>query len=121
MVDTTEATKKRKMGDTTTVLPHNVHVRLNVGGACLHTSLHTVMEGARLGYGCFQILCVKMLPAAHDSSQEPVWSRVKLVPTTMGQNRAHFIDADPTHFSFWLGYFHTRKVPYVERGLLASG
>ena len=45
------------MGDTTTV-PHNVHVRLNVGGAHLHTSLHTVMEGARLGYGCFQSLCV---------------------------------------------------------------
>ena len=88
------------MGDTTTVLPHNVQVRLNVGGAHLHTSLHTVMEGARLGYGCFQTLCVNILQAPHDSSQEPVWDRVKLVPTTMEQNRLQFIDADPTHFSF---------------------
>ena len=56
------------MGDTTTVLPHNVHVRLNVGGAHLHTSLNTVLEGARLGYGCFQSRCVKILQAPHDSS-----------------------------------------------------
>jgi len=87
------------MGDTTTV-PHNVHVRLNVRGMHLHTSLHTVMEGARLGFRYFQNLCVKILPAAQDSSQEPVWDRVKLVPTTMEQNRLQFIDADPTHFSF---------------------
>jgi uncharacterized protein YjbI with pentapeptide repeats len=104
------------MGDTTTV-PHNVHVRLNVSGAHLHTSLHTVMEGARLGYGCFQMLCVKILQASHDSSQ--VWDRVKLVPIKIEKNCVeHFIDADPTHFLFWLGYFRTRKVPYVERGLL---
>jgi hypothetical protein len=114
------------MGDTTTV-PHNVHVRLNVGCAHLRTSLNTVMEGARLGYSCFQTLCVKILQAPHDSSQEPVWSRVKLVPTTvMEQNRVHFIDADPKHLSFWLGYFRTRKVPYVEAGsrrqrLIAAG
>jgi protein phosphatase len=36
----------------------------------------------------------------------------------MKQNRVHFIDAEPKHLSFWLGYFRTRKVPYVERGLL---
>jgi hypothetical protein len=55
------------MGDTTTV-PHNVDVRLNVGGAHLHISLNTVMEDARLGYGCFQSLCVKILQVSHDSS-----------------------------------------------------
>ena len=71
------------MGDTTTV-PHNVHVRLNVGGAHLQTSLHTVIEGARLGYDCFQSLCVKVLQVSQDSNQEPVWNRVKLVSTTMG-------------------------------------
>ncbi len=97
-------------------MPHNVHVRLNVGCAHLHTFLNTVMEGARLGYGCFQTLCVKILQAPQDSSQEPVWSRVKLVPRTMEQNRVHFIDVDPKHLSFWLGYFRTRKVPYVEAG-----
>ena len=71
------------MGDTTTV-PHNVHFRLNVGGAHLHTSLHTVIEGARLDYGYFQSLCVKVLQVSQDSSQETVWSRVKMVLTTMG-------------------------------------
>jgi hypothetical protein len=108
------------MGDATTV-PHNVHVRLNVRGAHLHTSLHTVMEGARLGFSYFQTLCVKILQVSQDSSQEPVWDSVKLVPTTTEQNRLQFIDADPTLFSFWLGYFHTRKVPYVERGLSVNG
>jgi uncharacterized protein YjbI with pentapeptide repeats len=34
----------------------------------------------------------------------------------MEQNRVHFIDADPKHLSLWLGYFRTRKVPYVEAG-----
>jgi hypothetical protein len=56
---------------------------------------------------------------SRDSSTEPVWNRVKLVPIRMEQNRVeHFIDADPTHFPFWLGYFRTRKVPYVEAGPL---
>ena len=105
------------MGDTTSV-PHNVHVRLNVGGVHLHTSLNT--EGARLGFGYFQILCVKILKMSHDRSQEPVWDLVKLVPTTMEKKSLHFINADPTHFPFWLGYFHIRKVPYVERGLLCE-
>jgi uncharacterized protein YjbI with pentapeptide repeats len=41
------------------------------------------------------------------------------VPTEMEQYHVeHVIDADPTHLPFWLGYFRTRKVPYVERGLL---
>ena len=79
------------MGDTKT-LPHNVTIRLNVGDVHIPTSLNTVMEGARFGYGYFQILCVKILQETPDIITEPVWTRVNLVPTEMDQNRGeHFI------------------------------
>ena len=45
----------------TTVMPQNVRVRLNVGGTTFHTSLHTVMEGARRGSPVFQCLCAQIL------------------------------------------------------------
>ena len=81
-----------------------VQVRLNVGGLHLHTSLRTVMDGARLG--CDPL--VKIL-------QDCLHTERTQVPTDRVE---HFIDADPTLFSYWLGYFRTGKVPYVERGLL---
>jgi uncharacterized protein YjbI with pentapeptide repeats len=103
------------MGDTTTE-PHNVHVRLNVGCVHFRTSLKTVMEGARLGCVDFEKICVNILQ--EDSSTGPAWDRER-VPTEMEKYHVeHFIDADPTHFPFWLGYFRTRKVPYVEAGPL---
>jgi len=74
------------------------------------------MEGARLGCVDFEKICVSILQ--EDSSTGPVWNRER-VPTEMEQYHVeHFIDADPTHFPFWLGYFRTRKVPYVEAGPL---
>jgi uncharacterized protein YjbI with pentapeptide repeats len=82
-----------------------VQVRLNVGGLQLHTSLRTVMEGARLG-------CDPLVKTLQDCSH----TERTLVPTDIRVE--HFIDADPTLFSYWLGYFRTGKVPYVERGLL---
>ena len=42
-------------------MPQNVRVRLNVGGTPFHTSLHTLMEGARRGAVVFQCLCVQIL------------------------------------------------------------
>ena len=42
-------------------MPQNVRIRLNVGGTVFHTSLHTLMEGARRGCVIFQCLCVQIL------------------------------------------------------------
>ena len=46
------------MADAPAAMPQNVRVRLNVGGTPFHTSLHTLMEGARRGCVVFQCLCV---------------------------------------------------------------
>ena len=49
------------MADAPAAMPQNVRVRLNVGGTPFHTSLHTLMEGARRGAVVFQCLCVQIL------------------------------------------------------------
>ena len=49
------------MADAPAAMPQNVRVRLNVGGTPFHTSLHTLMEGARRGCVVFQCLCVHVL------------------------------------------------------------
>ena len=119
------------MGETS---PDNVHIRLNVGGMPLHTSLRTVMEGARLGCDDLQILCVKILtgnnmsavsaltsvpqypddPPAHYSMWEPVWEKTLVPADTEQYHLEYFIDADPTVFSFWLRYFRAREVALVR-------
>ena len=48
-------------------IPQNVRVRLNVGGTTFHTSLHTLMEGARRGAVVFKCLCVQILGAEAES------------------------------------------------------
>jgi hypothetical protein len=37
------------IGAAAMAMPQHLMVRINVGGQVFHTSLHTVMEGARLG------------------------------------------------------------------------
>ena len=91
------------------------------------------MEAARLGCEYLQVLCFKILQAFQDSGQEPMWNRGSTsvhfhrnqLQSTSHRNpgsdqmeQEHFIDADPTHFPFWLGYFRTQKVPRVEAGPL---
>ena len=50
----------------------NVRVRLNVGGTVLHTSLHTVLEGARRGSSVLQCLSAHILgPQANDATMAP--------------------------------------------------
>jgi hypothetical protein len=48
-------------GSADSTMPQHVRVRLNVGGTVFHTSLHTLMEGARHGGVVFQCLCVQIL------------------------------------------------------------
>jgi hypothetical protein len=100
-------------------LPHNVKINLNIGGVHLHTSLHTVMEGARLGCNYFQILCLNILQEAQENRTEFVWNQT-LVPTEMAQYEVeHFIDADPTAFQYWIRYFRMRTADskrLVENG-----
>lgn len=52
------SSKNGGMADPVATMPQNVRVRLNVGGTPFHTSLHTLMEGARRGCVVFQCLCV---------------------------------------------------------------
>jgi hypothetical protein len=102
------------MSDTSVL--HDVHVRLNVGGVHLHTSLNTVMEGARLGYGYFQILCQDLAGFSGHHPRACVEPGYAGADNDDGENRVHFIDADPKRFAYWLGYFRT--LPYVEAGPL---
>ena len=44
-----------------TAMPQNVCIRLNVGGSVFHTSLYTMMKGARHGARVFQTLCTQIL------------------------------------------------------------
>jgi hypothetical protein len=44
-----------------TAMPLHVPIRIDVGGTVFRTSLHTLMEGARLGGNDFQALCHKIL------------------------------------------------------------
>ena len=110
------------MSDTT--MPQNVRIRLNVGGTVFHTSLHTLMEGARRGCDVFQCLCSQILKFRWNSTQSSVchtadrasvlvWSPQRyqgMIPI----NEEHFVDADPTPFPYWLDYFRTGRVPMVD-------
>jgi hypothetical protein len=44
-----------------TAMPQHVPIRVDVGGTVFRTSLHTLMEGARLGGVVFQALCLQIL------------------------------------------------------------
>ena len=96
-----------------TALPLNVMVRINVGGNVFHTSLHTLMEGARLGGDVFQALCLQIFgPGPWDQ---------RVVPARNPQYGVkHFVDADPTPWPFWLEYLRSGEVPFVEAGPLRA-
>ena len=108
-------------------MPQNVRVRLNVGGTVFHTSLHTVLEGARRGSSVFQCLSAQILgPPANDatvgsdasdgSSSGLAWEQ-RVVPAQKEQYRfEHFVDADPAPFPIWLEYLRTGEVPSVDVG-----
>ena len=110
-----------------TTMPQNVRIRLNVGGTVFHTSLHTVMEGARQGSGVFQCLCAQILgPSAPSGAEDAAalqninrsWAS-RVVPAQAEPYRhEHFVDADPTPFPYWLSWLRTGKVPFVEAGPL---
>ena len=44
-----------------TPMPQNVRVRIDVGGSTFHTSLHTLLEGARRGSPVFRSLVAQVL------------------------------------------------------------
>ena len=100
-------------------MPQNVRIRLNVGGTVFHTSLHTLMEGARRGFVVFQCLCVQILGTKANSyavaaATGVAWAQ-RVVPSQAEQYRLeHFVDADPTPFPYWLDYFRTGRVPMVD-------
>jgi len=105
-------------------IPQNVRICLNVGGTVIHTSLHTMMEGARQGGIIFQCLCVQILgPSAPDGPEagrqkdrSSSWAQ-QVVPARAEQyRREHFVDADPTPFAYWLDYLRSGQVPFVEAG-----
>jgi hypothetical protein len=92
-----------------TAMPQLVAIRVDVGGKIFHTSLHTLMEGARLGGVVFQALCLQILgPGPWDQ---------RLVPAQNPQYGVkHFVDADPTPWPCWLEYLRSGEVPFVEAG-----
>ena len=103
-------------------MPQNVRIRLNVGGTVLHTSLYTLMEGARRGGVVFQCLCAQILGPLPPSIQGASascsgdWAQ-RVVPAQAEQYRVeHFVDADPTSFSCWLNWLRTEEVPFVKMG-----
>ncbi len=67
----------------------------------------------RLGCEYFQVLRFKILQAS--SGTRVIWFRSRWSRTAWS---TQVIDVDPSHFSFWLGYIRTRKVPRVEAGTL---
>jgi len=107
-----------------TAMPQNVRIRLNVGGTVFHASLNTVMEGARQGGLLFRCLCVQILgpsaPVGPEAGREEDLSRSwapQVVPAHAEQYRhEHFVDADPTPFSYWLNYLRSGQVPFVKAG-----
>ena len=108
----------------TTVMPQNVRVRLNVGGTTFHTSLHTVMEGARRGSPVFQCLCAQILgpqangAAVGSGSGGLPWEQ-RVVSAQNEQYRLeHFVDADPAPVPAWLEHLRTGHVKFVEAGPL---
>ena len=107
-----------------TVMPQNVRVRLNVGGTTFHTSLHTVMEGARRGSPVFQCLCAQILgpqangAAVGSGSGGLPWEQ-RVVSAQNEQYRLeHFVDADPAPVPAWLEHLRTGHVKFVEAGPL---
>ena len=109
-----------------TAMPQNVRIRLNVGGTIIHTSLHTVLKGARQGGFVFQCLCVQILgagtpapPGPGEAAERPSsssWSS-RVVPAHAEQyQHEHFVDADPAPFRYWLDYLRSGQVPFVEAG-----
>ena len=68
-------------GSTDSTMPQNVRIRLNVGGTVFHTSLHTLMEGARHGGVVFQCLCVQILgPGANTDAGDADGTAAALCP-----------------------------------------
>ena len=114
---------------TDSTMPQNVRIRLNVGGTVFHTSLHTLMEGARHGGVVFQCLCVQILGPQANTAVAAVggtaagslpagvaWAQ-RVVPAQAEQYRVeHFVDADPAPFAHWLSWLRTGRVPFVEAG-----
>jgi len=105
-------------------IPQNVRIRLNVSGTVIHTSLHTMMEGARQGGIIFRCLCIQILgPSAPDGPEvgrqkdrSSSWAP-QVVPAHAEQyRREHFVDADPTPFPYWFDYLRSGQVPFVEAG-----
>ena len=81
-------------------MPLHVMVRINVGGKTFYTSLHTLMEGARLKSVVFQALCLQILgPGPWDQRVVPVQNPQYGVE--------HFVDADPTPWPIWLEYLRS--------------
>ena len=117
------SSKNGGMADPVATMPQNVRVRLNVGGTPFHTSLHTLMEGARRGAVVFQCLCVQILgPEAHTPAAAGggaggvAWEqRVVRVPAEQARME-HFIDADAGPFAHWLSYLRTGEAPFVAAG-----
>ena len=106
------------------VPPQQVTVRIDVGGTVFRTSLHTLMEGARLGSPVFQALCLQILGPAADGCSP--WEQ-RAVPAHVQQQHGvkHFVDADPTPWPYWLEYLREvpgapREVPYVKAGELRA-
>lgn len=104
-------------------MPQNVRVRLNVGGTVLHTSLHTLMQGARKGSAVFQCLCTQILGHSIDAdgvqSRHGVAWEQRVVPAFAEQYKLeHFIDADPTPFPIWLEYLRTGRIQFVDEKLM---
>ena len=107
-------------------MPQNVRVRLNVGGTVFHTSLHTILEGARRGCVVFQCLAEQILgpqscavSGESDGRADGVAWEQRVVPAKDERYRLeYFVDADPTPFPVWLNYLRTGRVPIVEAGSL---
>ena len=94
-------------------MPQHVAIRVDVGGTVFHTSLHTLMEGARLGGVVFQALCLQILGPGP-------WEQ-RVVPAQNPQYGVkHFVDADPTPWLCWIEYLRSGEVPFVETGPLRA-
>lgn len=106
-----------------TPMPQNVRVRIDVGGSTFHTSLHTLLEGARRGSPVFRSLVAQVLgpgEMAAAGSDRPrtdglSWEQ-RIVPGEQGPEI--FLDADPLPFPVWLEYLRSGEVPFVEAGPL---
>ena len=97
-----------------TAMPQHVAIRVDVGGKVFRTSLHTLMEGARLKGDVFQALCLQILGPGGGSPWEQ-----RVVPAQNPQyGGKHFVDADPTPWPCWLEYLRSGEVPFVEAGPL---